>query len=97
MPVEVPGANLVPGTYLFRLVARTVIQVMSADRSRVYTSFFTLRADGEGDSGGRERIKFQRFEDDGPLRLVAGYPADSPGFEFQYAKSKRGPVDRRER
>ena len=31
MPVEVPGARLVAGTYLFRLVGTSVLQVLSAD------------------------------------------------------------------
>jgi len=93
--VEVPGASLVPGTYLFKLVATSVLQVMSADRSKAYAAFFTIRTDGDGVTS-RERFKFQDFDDGRPLRIVAWYPADSPGYEFQYPKSKRT-VDRRER
>jgi hypothetical protein len=96
MPVEVPGARLVAGTYLFRLVGTSVLQVMSADRSRVYTAFITIRADGDGDMS-RERIKFQQFDEDRPLRIVAWYPAESHGYEFLYTKSKGESVDRRER
>jgi hypothetical protein len=96
MPVEVPGARLVAGTYIFRLVGASLLQVMSPDRTRVYTAFFTLRTDGDGDTG-RERIKFQKLDEDRPLRIVAWYPVESPGYEFMYTQSKRESIDRRER
>src|SRR5262245_16778109 len=56
--VEVPGASLVAGTYLFRSVGPAVLRVMSPDGSQVYAMFLTLRTDGDGDTR-RERIKFQ--------------------------------------
>jgi len=93
--VEVPGANLVAGTYVFRSLGTSAVQVMTADPVRVITTFLALRDDGEGDTS-RDRIKFQRMDDDG-LRIVAWYPADAIGYEFLYTKPKRESVDRRER
>jgi hypothetical protein len=90
--VEVPGATLVAGTYLFRLTAPTVVQVLTADRSRVYTMFMTLRADGDGDTS-RERMKIQEM-DDGTLRILGWYPADATGYEFLYGKPRRESIER---
>jgi len=93
-PIEVPGATLVAGTYLFRRVGPSVLQIVAPDRSHVYTAFMTLRADGDGDTT-KERIKLQQFGEDGPLRILAWYPAYSVGYEFIYPKPKRQSVDRR--
>ncbi len=90
--IEVPGAILSAGTYLFRLRTPTVVQVLSADQSKVYTMFMTLRADGEGDTG-RERIKFQHVGDD-TLRIVGWYPPDAIGYEFLYPKPRRESIER---
>jgi hypothetical protein len=91
--VEVPGASLAPGTYVFRLVAPSLVQVLSDDRQRVYSMFMTLRADGPGDTS-RERMKFQQVDDDGTLRILGWYPPDATGYEFLYAKTKRKPIER---
>ena len=91
--VEVPGATLVPGTYVFRLMTPTIVQVLSDDRQRVYTMFMTNRADGGGDTS-RERMKFQQIGDDETLRIVGWYPPDATGYEFIYPRSKRKPIER---
>lgn len=42
MPVQIPGANLPPGPYIFRFVTPSTLQVMSATQPKVYATFFTL-------------------------------------------------------
>jgi len=91
--VQIPGAHLQPGPYIFRLVAPSVVQVMSATRSMVYATFFALNDSGDGDTS-RERIKFgQNPEDDLP-RIVGWYLPGGTGYEFVYPKPKRKPVER---
>jgi hypothetical protein len=91
-PVEVPGARLFQGTYLFRFMAPTVLQVLTGDRSRVLTAFMTIRAEGDGDTR-RERIKFQETSN-GSLRIVGWYLPDGIGYEFLYAKQKPESIER---
>ena len=91
--VQIPGAHLQPGPYIFRLVTPSVVQVMSATRSMVYATFFALNDSGDGDTS-RERIKFgQNPEDDLP-RIVGWYLPGGTGYEFVYPKPKRKPVER---
>jgi len=91
--VQIPGAHLQPGPYIFRLVAPSVVQVMSATRSMVYATFFALNDSGDGDTS-RERIKFgQNPEDDLP-RIVGWYLPGGTGYEFVYPKPKRKPAER---
>jgi len=91
--VEVPGASLAPGTYVFRLMTPTVVQVLSDDRQKVYTMFMTQRAEGPGDAS-RERMKFQQVGDDDTLRILGWYPPDGLGYEFIYARNMRKPIER---
>ena len=91
-PVEIPGASLLAGTYLFRLMAPSILQVVSADRSKVITTFMTIPAEGEGDTR-RERIKLQEMND-GSLRIVGWYLPDAIGHEFLYPKPKRELIER---
>ena len=88
IPVGIPGANLPPGTYIFRFMTPSVLQVLTAMRTRVYATFFTIRADGAafGDPD-RERMKLAYVEN-GPPRIVGWYLPGSSGYEFVYAKGK---------
>jgi hypothetical protein len=43
-PMQLPDATLGAGTYIFKVVEPSVIQVTSTDRSIVYTTFFTAPA-----------------------------------------------------
>jgi hypothetical protein len=87
LPVQVPGASLPPGRYIFRLVTPSVLQVVDATHFRVYSTFFVLSTPGEGDSG-RERIRLsQNLEDDVP-RIVGWYLPGGIGYEFQYRTPK---------
>lgn len=51
-PMQLPEVTLRPGTYIFKVLEPSVIQVLSTDRSWVYTVFFTIptpRPDGIGE------------------------------------------------
>ena len=88
VPVEIPGALLPAGAYIFRLMEPRIVQVQNVTRSKSYATFFTIPTDGTGDES-RERIKFELPDDDGPLRIVAWYLPWSTGHEFVYSQSKR--------
>jgi hypothetical protein len=95
-PVEIPGARLPAGPYIFRLMGERIVQVQSVTRSRVYATFFTIPSYGTGDES-RERVKFELAGEDGLPRIVAWYLPWSTGHEFLYPKPKRKPVEREER
>src|SRR5690349_7574136 len=40
--VQVPGATLSAGTYLFTLISPTTMRIASEDRKKVYTTFTTV-------------------------------------------------------
>jgi hypothetical protein len=92
-PVEIPGARLPAGPYIFRLLGERIVQVQSVTRSKVYATFFTIPSYGTGDES-RERIKFALTSEDGLPRIVAWYLPWSTGHEFLYPKPKRKPVER---
>jgi hypothetical protein len=88
MPVEIPGARLPTGAYIFRLMGPRIVHVQNVTRSKSYATFFTIPAHRTGDES-RERIKFELPDDGGPPRIVAWYLPWSTGHEFVYRKSKR--------
>jgi hypothetical protein len=97
-PVQIPGARLSAGPYIFRMMAPGLLQVADTSRQKIYATFFvipTYRRDGNDD--GMDRIKFQETGDDESLRIVAWYTSGGNGYEFPYQKPKRKSLDRRER
>jgi hypothetical protein len=97
-PVQIPGARLSAGPYIFRTVAPGLLQVADTTRARIYSTFFVIpiyRRDRN--DNGLEQIKFQETGDDESLRIVAWYTPDGNGYEFPYKKEKRKAPDRRER
>jgi hypothetical protein len=95
IPVEIPGARLPAGPYIFRVLGPRIVQVQSVTRTKVYATFFTIPASGSGDES-RERIKFELIEEDAPPRIVAWYLPWSEGHQFLYPKPKRKPPEREE-
>jgi hypothetical protein len=93
MAVQIPGVSLAAGSYIFRLVTPSLVQVMSATRSKVYATFFALNDSGDGDTG-RERIKFAQYPEDDLPRIVGWYLSGGTGYEFVYPKPKRKPPER---
>ena len=96
LPVEIPGARLPAGVYIFRLMAPRLLQVQSITRSKVYATFFTIPASPIGDEN-RESIKFEVTGEDAVPRIVAWYVPGAEGHEFLYPKSKRKAPEREER
>jgi hypothetical protein len=97
-PVQIPGARLSAGPYIFRMIAPSLLQVADTSRQKIYATFFvipTYRRDGN--DSGLDRIKFQDSGEDESLRIIAWYTADGNGYEFPYQKPKRKSLDRRER
>jgi hypothetical protein len=93
IPVQIPGARLPPGPYIFRLLTPSIVQVMDATRSTIYSTFFTLSDSGDGDTS-RERIRFEQGAEDDLPRIVGWYLPDGIGYEFLYPTPKRKPVER---
>ena len=93
MAVQIPGVSLAAGPYIFRLVTPSLVQVMSATRSKVYATFFALNDSGDGDTN-RERIKFAQNPEDDLPRIVGWYLSGGTGYEFVYPKAKRKPPER---
>jgi len=95
-PVQIPGARLSAGPYIFRMVAPQLLQVADTSRQKIYATFFVIpiyRRDRN--DNGLDQIKFQDAGDD-ELRIIALYSTDGSGYEFPYKKEKRK-LDRRER
>jgi len=91
--VQIPGASLAAGSYIFRLITPSLVQVTSATRSKVYATFFALNDSGDGDTS-RERIKFAQYPEDDLPRIVGWYFSGGTGYEFVYPKPKRKPAER---
>ena len=92
--VQVPGATLHAGAYIFRIVPPSFMQVMDASRAKVYTMFGVIPV-YRNDDDRRERMKFQQVGGEESPRIVAWYIPGRTGFEFPYRKSKQQPADRR--
>jgi len=95
-PVQIPGARLSAGPYIFRMMAPGLLQVADTSRQKIYATFFVIPVyRRDGNDNGLDRIKFQDTGDDESLRIVAWYTADGNGYEFPYKKEKRRSADRR--
>jgi len=90
-PVALPGVTLKAGKYLFRVPdspVRNVIQVLSADGTRLFGTFFTIPA--------RRNIVPENPEVrfiETPANMTHAirtwwYPGESAGFEFIYPKEQ---------
>jgi hypothetical protein len=87
-PVDLPGVGLPAGTYIFRLAdrndARNVIQVLSADGSRVYAMVEGVPAT-RSDSSDQGMATFAEPGPGAPPALrTFFFPHDTLGFEFIY-------------
>jgi hypothetical protein len=84
-PVQIPGATLLPGIYLFTRVTPSDVQVTSPDRKTIYASFearpcFMLKLRGE-------LVRLEQTSEGALPRLVGVYPKWAIGFEPVYEKS----------
>ena len=89
-PVTVPGKTLPAGSYLFRVPNpnRTVVQVLSADGTKLYGTFFSISAHALIRPEQPE-VRFMETAAGVPHAIRTWwYPADSTGFEFIYPKDQ---------
>jgi hypothetical protein len=91
-PVQIPGQVLPAGTYWFLLsnVAeqQDVVQIFSADRSKLYATLITAAIDRQEPTG-HTVLKLAEQESPKPDALVAWfYPGETTGHEFLYPKDQ---------
>jgi hypothetical protein len=90
-PVQIPDVTLPAGTYVFSVVAPSVLQVSSADRTMKYALFFTapiMRAE----AGEEYEWTIAPTNPTAPGRVTKWFlPNQARGFEFLYpAEAARG-------
>lgn len=91
-PVQIPGATLPAGTYLFQLAdpdsARHVVEVASKDGTKVYGMFITIPND-RLDTPDNNVVMFSESPAGTPQAIQAWwYPGDRSGEEFVYPKNQ---------
>ena len=83
-PVGVPGVGLAAGTYIFRRITPSVMQVLSEDRSTVYAMFFVIPT-SRAEVTDEYAVKLRRIRDDAPPRVTAVFPpAALTGYQPMY-------------
>ena len=91
-PVQLPGVELPPGEYIFRLAdpdtSRKVVQVLSADRQEVYAMLHTIprqRAEAPSDP----EISFMETAEGVPPAIQTWWHrGERRGREFMYSKEQ---------
>ena len=89
-PVTLPGITLGAGSYLFRVPSpnRNIVQVLSADGTKIYGTFFAIGAHSPVRPEEPE-VRFMETRSSMPHAIRTWwYPADSTGFEFIYPKEQ---------
>jgi hypothetical protein len=90
--IEVPGAILEPGKYVFKLVDsasnRHIVQIMNADENRVLATNLTIAKQRETPAD-KTILTFYEMPGGGPEPVRAWfYPGDTIGQEFLYSRSR---------
>src|ERR1051326_5649389 len=91
-PVQIPGATLPAGTYLFQLAdpdnARHVVMVRDKDEKKIYSMFMTIPNDRL--TAADNNVVMFRESPAGVARAVKAwwYPGQQMGEEFVYPKSQ---------
>lgn len=75
-PIEIPGVGLPAGSYLFRFITPSIVQVTSSDRSTVYGMFLTTPASRHDDRGDQE-MTFETERNGTPARIQGWFFRDS--------------------
>lgn len=82
-PFHIPEVTLPAGTYIFSIVAPSIVQVSNADRSQYYAMFFTSPIHRAEAANGYE-MRFAANET-APSRITKWFlPNQTVGFEFFY-------------
>lgn len=86
VPIQIPGASLAPGTYVFRRVAPSVIQVLSADYRQSY-AMFSVNPTTRAAASHTYQVRIQNVARDNPMRLVGFFvPDQQQGYEPIYTR-----------
>lgn len=91
-PVQLPGVQLPPGEYIFRLAdpdtSRKVVQVLSADRKEVYAMLHTVPRQ-RGEAPDKPEISFMETAAGNPPAIQTWwYRGERTGREFMYSKEQ---------
>jgi hypothetical protein len=88
-PVHIPDVTLPAGTYVFSIVAPSVVQVTNTDRSQFYAMFFTAPVQ-RADADDQYDMRFASNEL-APNRITRWFlPNREVGFEFLYPAEVSG-------
>jgi hypothetical protein len=96
-PVQVPGATLPAGTYVFRIAdpaVQTVSQVLDASERHVLAEFFFMNTGDrtvqeQNHANGKPVVRFyETARGVAPALKTLYYPWDSAGYVFLYPKSQ---------
>lgn len=91
-PITMPGVTLPAGQYLFRLAdptgGRNVVQVLSADGTKPYGMFFSMRAE-RLEPASTPEVRFMETAAGTPAAIKTWwYPGERSGYEFVYPKEQ---------
>jgi hypothetical protein len=87
-PFQIPEVTLPAGTYVFTIVAPSVVRVSSADRSQYYATFFTIPV-MQLDPGDQYSVVLARIADGSAPRITKWFlPNQEAGYEFRYPKAE---------
>lgn len=83
-PVGVPGVGLTAGSYIFRFVAPSLMQVLSDNRSIVYAMFF-VSSIARGEVTHDYALTLRRPSPGAPARIATMFfPEATTGYELMY-------------
>lgn len=91
-PVEVPGAVLEPGTYVFKMLNsasdRNIVQIFNKNQTHIYATVLAI-PDYRLKATGKTIMTFDERPTGSPEAIKAWfYPGDRYGEEFVYPKAK---------
>jgi hypothetical protein len=91
-PIEIPGQVLSAGTYRFQLVApdsdQDLVQIFSADGTRLYATLHTVEAE-RAEASGDAVVTLAAVDAGTPDLLVKWfYPGNTVGHQFVYSKQQ---------
>ena len=85
-PFQIPEVTLPAGTYVFTVVAPSIIRVSSPDRLRQYAMFFTAPI-VQAEPDDQYEMVMTRTDPTAPVRIAKWFlPNKTAGFEFLYPK-----------
>jgi len=90
--IEVPGAILPPGKYVFKLLDsasnRHIVQILNAEENHVYTTNLAIPQE-RMEPAGKTILTFYEMPGGGPEPVRSWfYPGDTIGQEFAYPKKR---------